>query len=177
MVAVFLILFSACGTAIVNKNNNGDLTSLGLATAGGLSVMMMVFAVGHISGAHLNPAVTIAFASKRIFPLQLVSPSDSKFVCKILKRGRRSKSSSHFYPWRRKLCMCAKLMRDLPGTHLRVCTISRSFSCSCCSASAYQRCRSGTHTPLQRERRSFHCGIRCRVQSHVRCDRCVYWIQ
>ncbi|KAG0605485.1 hypothetical protein M758_9G063300 [Ceratodon purpureus] len=72
MVAVFLIMFSVCGTAIANKKTNGDMNLLGFATAGGLSVMMMVFAVGHISGAHLNPAVTLAFASKRAFPLQLV---------------------------------------------------------------------------------------------------------
>jgi hypothetical protein len=73
MVAVFFIMFSVCGTAIANKKTNGDLNLLGFAIAGGLSVMMMVFAVGHISGAHLNPAVTLAFASKKIFPLQLVS--------------------------------------------------------------------------------------------------------
>lgn len=73
MVAVFLIMFSACGTAIANKRSHGDLTLLGFATAGGLAVMIMVFAVGHISGAHLNPAITLAFASKKMFPLNLVS--------------------------------------------------------------------------------------------------------
>lgn len=70
---MFLVMFSSCGTAIANKKANGNLNLLGFATAGGLSVMMMVFAVGNISGAHLNPAVTLAFASKKMFPLQLVS--------------------------------------------------------------------------------------------------------
>lgn len=73
LIAVFLVMFSSCGTAIANKKANGNLNLLGFATAGGLSVMMMVFAVGNISGAHLNPAVTLAFASKKMFPLQLVS--------------------------------------------------------------------------------------------------------
>lgn len=72
LIAVFLVMFSSCGTAIANKKANGNLNLLGFATAGGLSVMMMVFAVGNISGAHLNPAVTLAFASKKMFPLQLV---------------------------------------------------------------------------------------------------------
>jgi glycerol uptake facilitator-like aquaporin len=46
----------------------------GVAAAFGLVVAVMVFAVGHLSGAHLNPAVTPAFAAARHFPGQEAAP-------------------------------------------------------------------------------------------------------
>ncbi|KAJ7296196.1 hypothetical protein O6H91_Y138400 [Diphasiastrum complanatum] len=64
----FVLLFAAAGTAIVNEKTAGSLTILGCAAGAGLAVMIVIFSTGHISGAHINPAVTLAFASLRHFP-------------------------------------------------------------------------------------------------------------
>lgn len=50
----------------------GSVTFPGICVAWGLIVMVMVYSVGHISGAHFNPAVTIAFALFRHFPVKQV---------------------------------------------------------------------------------------------------------
>ena len=47
---------------------------VGIATAFGLIVMTMIYATGHISGAHFNPAVTLAFAATRHFPHRHIAP-------------------------------------------------------------------------------------------------------
>ncbi|MDP6702231.1 MAG: aquaporin, partial [Candidatus Latescibacteria bacterium] len=47
---------------------------VGIATAFGLIVMTMIYAIGHISGAHFNPAVTLAFAATRHFPHRQIAP-------------------------------------------------------------------------------------------------------
>ncbi|KAI3966010.1 hypothetical protein MKX01_010967 [Papaver californicum] len=56
----------------VNLSNNGVVTFPGIALVWGLAVVIMVYSIGHISGSHLNPAVTIAFASCGRFPFKQV---------------------------------------------------------------------------------------------------------
>lgn len=68
MIATFLLVFVTCGAGALNKNNPGVVSQLGQSVAGGLIVTVMIYAVGHISGAHMNPAVTLAFAVARHFP-------------------------------------------------------------------------------------------------------------
>ncbi|KAK6915115.1 Major intrinsic protein [Dillenia turbinata] len=64
-----LILISAgTATAIVNQKTQGAETLLGCAVSTGLAVMIVILATGHISGAHLNPSITIAFAALKHFP-------------------------------------------------------------------------------------------------------------
>ncbi|KAL2608631.1 hypothetical protein R1flu_027204 [Riccia fluitans] len=70
MISTFCLVFSGCGAAVVNSgaSTHGVITQLGIATAFGVVVTIMIYSVGHISGAHMNPAVTIAFATVRHFP-------------------------------------------------------------------------------------------------------------
>lgn len=63
----FVLVLAGCGTAVLNAGNHGvDL--LGVALAFGIAVMVMVYAVGGISGGHFNPAVTLGMACARRFP-------------------------------------------------------------------------------------------------------------
>lgn len=74
-VGTFIMVFGAAAVPIVNEKHNGSAGALvGNATCGGLAVMVVILSTGHISGAHLNPAVTIAFAALRHFPWVQVIP-------------------------------------------------------------------------------------------------------
>jgi MIP family channel proteins len=61
-------VFAGCGAIVVNTERDGSLGEVGIAAAFGLAIMAMIYATGHLSGAHVNPAVTLAFASTRHFP-------------------------------------------------------------------------------------------------------------
>ncbi|XP_074266021.1 putative aquaporin NIP5-1 [Silene latifolia] len=67
-VGTFIMVFAAAAGPIVDQKYDGVETLIGNAACSGLVVMIMVFSVGHISKAHFNPAVTIAFASLGHFP-------------------------------------------------------------------------------------------------------------
>ncbi|XP_057969400.1 aquaporin NIP6-1 [Malania oleifera] len=67
-IGTLILIFAGTATAIVNQKTNGSETLIGLAASNGLAVMIIILSTGHISGAHLNPSVTIAFAALRHFP-------------------------------------------------------------------------------------------------------------
>ena len=67
LVGTYALVTAGCGAIMVNATT-GALTHIGVAFTFGLIVMVMIAATGHLSGAHFNPAVTIAFAVARHFP-------------------------------------------------------------------------------------------------------------
>ncbi|KAL9233972.1 hypothetical protein vseg_008902 [Gypsophila vaccaria] len=72
ILGTYFLIFAGCGSVTVNSDREKMITFPGIAIVWGLVVMVMVYAVGHISGAHFNPAVTIAFATCRRFPWKQV---------------------------------------------------------------------------------------------------------
>ncbi|RDX70631.1 hypothetical protein CR513_50109, partial [Mucuna pruriens] len=72
VVGTYFLVFAGCASVVVNKNNENVVTLPGIAIVWGLVVMVLIYSVGHISGAHFNPAVTIAFATTKRFPLKQV---------------------------------------------------------------------------------------------------------
>lgn len=67
LVDTYALVTVGCGAIIVNALT-GTLTYVGVAITFGLIIMAMISALGHISGAHFNPAVTVALAFIRHFP-------------------------------------------------------------------------------------------------------------
>lgn len=66
-IGTFALVFAGCGAVMVDAKT-GQLGHIGVAISFGLVIMFGIYAVGHISGAHFNPAVTFAFALTRHFP-------------------------------------------------------------------------------------------------------------
>ncbi len=66
-IGTFALVFAGCGAIMVDHQTHA-LGHVGVAISFGLVIMIMIYAVGHISGAHFNPAVTFAFAVSRHFP-------------------------------------------------------------------------------------------------------------
>ncbi|XP_071702889.1 probable aquaporin NIP5-1 [Rutidosis leptorrhynchoides] len=67
-VGTFILIFAATAGPIVDEKYSNSETLIGNAACAGLAVMIIILSTGHISGAHLNPSLTIAFAALRHFP-------------------------------------------------------------------------------------------------------------
>ncbi len=67
LVGTFALVFAGC-SAVMVEAKTGALGHVGVAITFGLVIMLMIYPVGHVSGAHLNPAVSLAFALSRHFP-------------------------------------------------------------------------------------------------------------
>ncbi len=70
----FCLVFAGTGAIVINEITSGAVTHLGISLTFGLIVMAMIYSIGEVSGAHINPAVTLAFAIARRFPLTQVVP-------------------------------------------------------------------------------------------------------
>jgi aquaporin NIP len=73
-VGTFALVFAGTGAIIIDETSGGAVTHVGIALTFGLIVLAMIYAVGDISGAHLNPAVSLGFFAARRFPLREVIP-------------------------------------------------------------------------------------------------------
>ena len=74
LLGTFALVFCGTGAIVIKQQTNGTVTHVGIAITFGLIVMAMIYALGEISGAHMNPAVTIAFTIAKRFQLKQVLP-------------------------------------------------------------------------------------------------------
>ncbi|MCX6962882.1 MAG: aquaporin [Verrucomicrobia bacterium] len=68
----FALIFAGTGAIVINAESGGAITHLGVALTFGLIVLAMIYTLGDVSGAHMNPAVTLAFAAAGLFPFTSV---------------------------------------------------------------------------------------------------------
>lgn len=69
-IGTFGLVFAGCGAIVINTLSGGQVTHVGVSLVFGLIITVMIYTFGHISGAHFNPAVTLAFVVARHFPVQ-----------------------------------------------------------------------------------------------------------
>jgi aquaporin Z len=74
LIGTFALVFAGTGAIVINDLSGGAVSHVGVALTFGLVVMVMIYALGEVSGAHLNPAVTIGFYLARRLSLREVSP-------------------------------------------------------------------------------------------------------
>src|ERR1043165_3454964 len=74
LLGTFALVFFGAGAIVINQQMHGVITHVGIAITFGLAIMSMIYSFGEISGAHLNPAVSIAFSVSGRFPVTQLLP-------------------------------------------------------------------------------------------------------
>lgn len=88
LLGTFILVFCGTGAVVIDQQYNGAVTHVGIAITWGFIVMALIYALGDISGAHMNPAVTIAFIIAGRFPVKQVLPYIiSQFMGALLASG------------------------------------------------------------------------------------------
>ena len=105
IIGTFAMVFCGCGAMTINEITNGSVTHVGVAIIWGLIVMAMIYAFGETSGAHFNPAVTVAFAYAKKFswkdvPKYLLAQTIGAFLAIFILwfLFPESESFCHTYP-------------------------------------------------------------------------------
>ncbi len=80
-IGTFGLVFAGTGAIIINDVSGGAVSHVGIALTFGMIVMAMIYAVGDVSGAHINPAVTIAFRVAGRFETSQVLPYIVAQIC------------------------------------------------------------------------------------------------
>jgi len=73
-IGTFILVFAGTGAIIIDETSPGAVSHVGVALTFGLAVLAMIYAVGDVSGAHLNPAVTLGFFAARRIEVRWVAP-------------------------------------------------------------------------------------------------------
>jgi MIP family channel proteins len=73
-IGTFIMVFTGTGAVMVNQISQGAVTHLGISLVFGAIVAAMIYSFGYISGAHFNPAVTLAFYTSGVLPKNRVLP-------------------------------------------------------------------------------------------------------
>ena len=74
LLGTYILVFVGAGAIVIDSVTGGGVSHLGIGLTFGLVVMAMIYTIGDISGAHINPAVTIAFAVAKRFPKSEIFP-------------------------------------------------------------------------------------------------------
>jgi aquaporin NIP len=73
-IGTFALVFAGTGAIVINDVSGGTVTHVGVALTFGLIVLAMIYAIGDVSGAHLNPAVTLGFFAAGRLDVRWLAP-------------------------------------------------------------------------------------------------------